>query len=271
MRGPQEVCLTRAMVEPPRGDVVPPCARCGYDLRGLADAAVCPECGVPIARSRGDEWVRGAAPEYLAALHRGARLAIAGVFGCLLGVTLGLVTSALEAAQWRFWALGAWAAGIVFVLGGIGLSVGWWRLSTRDPRVERGTEGLNSRLAVRWAVVGQAALGVCGPAVLTLLWASGADEVAAVVGVGVVYAAVVVAWLVQFYAGMSYVCWLAARIPSRVLRRWTVLLMWLGPPAAVLFAPLLFLGPLIALALYAGVLDVLRRELGAIRWASNVG
>jgi uncharacterized repeat protein (TIGR04138 family) len=39
------------MAEPPPIDVDLPCAACGYNLRGLAVAGRCPECGAPVIAS----------------------------------------------------------------------------------------------------------------------------------------------------------------------------------------------------------------------------
>lgn len=56
------------------------CVSCGYDLTGLPDSGVCPECALPVARSRArPTLLRGADPAWLARTHRGLSLTVAAM------------------------------------------------------------------------------------------------------------------------------------------------------------------------------------------------
>src|SRR4051812_45894151 len=67
---------------PPNGGTAR-CVGCGYDLRGLAAEAKCPECGVPVARSIADTPFRHAPPVWLGRVASGFTWQIAANV-CLL-------------------------------------------------------------------------------------------------------------------------------------------------------------------------------------------
>jgi len=48
-----------------------PCARCGYNLRGLHPAGRCPECGLPASASARGPFLEHADPQWVAGLARG--------------------------------------------------------------------------------------------------------------------------------------------------------------------------------------------------------
>jgi uncharacterized integral membrane protein len=84
-------------------DVASLCIRCEYDLAGLADDAVCPECGLDVARSRErSRLLRGADVPWLQTLGRGLQdlewamsLAVAAFIG---GIVLVIVVLLLGLA-----------------------------------------------------------------------------------------------------------------------------------------------------------------------------
>jgi hypothetical protein len=57
------------------------CARCGYDLSGLAEHGVCSECALSVAESVG-VWKARPSGEYLRPLHRGAALVMGSCIAC---------------------------------------------------------------------------------------------------------------------------------------------------------------------------------------------
>src|SRR5258708_15193103 len=68
-----------------------PCLACGYNLRGLAPGGVCPECGVPIARSLRGNLLRYSSAAYLAMLHHGTFLVQASIIIQVLMTIASLV------------------------------------------------------------------------------------------------------------------------------------------------------------------------------------
>lgn len=52
------------------------CARCGYNLRTLPVAGLCPECGSPIAESLDQNWLQNADRAWLSRLSTGAGLVL---------------------------------------------------------------------------------------------------------------------------------------------------------------------------------------------------
>jgi hypothetical protein len=94
------------------------CLRCGYDLRGLADGANCPECSLPAARSIANTGeLRHAPPAWLASVTAGTAMILGtllGLFPYYGGVAAPLVRTSFEqyvvctTAFWSVFAAGAW-------------------------------------------------------------------------------------------------------------------------------------------------------------------
>lgn len=76
------------------------CLSCGYDLTGLPDSGLCPECAFPIARSRErSAFLRTADPAWLARIHRGLldyTWSATTLLGCFIGgIALALTFEAI--------------------------------------------------------------------------------------------------------------------------------------------------------------------------------
>lgn len=108
-----------------------PCAACGYDLRGLDRGGGCPECGNPVELAYHGDALFTAAPNWVARIRLGGRIAALSPLALLLivlPVCVDLSGAAAGAATMR-------------VIGGIALlafpftyAVGMWLLTTPEPR-----------------------------------------------------------------------------------------------------------------------------------------
>ena len=89
------------------------CVRCGYNLRGLPRAGVCPECSTPVADSLRTKILKYSSPEYLAKLHRGVFLVqTAIIIQILMGFAVFGAAIALKGALAQL----QWIAGFVGLL-----------------------------------------------------------------------------------------------------------------------------------------------------------
>jgi hypothetical protein len=68
------------------------CYRCGYDLRGIANAGVCPECGLLAERSRRvTDELHDTRPRWLRSLSRGIDLILLAIFAPIGGSFVALI------------------------------------------------------------------------------------------------------------------------------------------------------------------------------------
>ncbi|MBL8757900.1 MAG: hypothetical protein JNK35_05665 [Phycisphaerae bacterium] len=285
------------------------CNGCGYALVGLPVDGVCPECGRSVAASLAGDDLRFAPPEYLRSLERGARWVqwslVLKVLTIIAGIALGIALMAAGVAGQR------WISTVV--TGGLGLgaaaasALGWWWLSAPDPSRRAGDKGESPRRLVRVTLVlvvvgslassaGEVVQSVMGPVPVfgpggTIRGGggggtgAGTTATATTLGVGVVGLALGalalvgnLAWIVQYFAAMTYLAWLAPRIPDEQAVRDAKRLMWLGPVLYVLLACVLMIGPLIATVMYFVLLDRVREGVRRVRvmaeaedWARMAG
>ncbi len=242
--------------------LVPACIICGYDLKGLPQEGVCPECGTPVAQSYLPDLLQNRSPDYLRQLRSGLSFVLNGILVWVC-VMVGGVFVALA---------GVTGAELLLALAGAGCSLailfGWWRLTTPDPGRPDATLDLKSRRIIRVAVVIQAGASVFNVGVQAMVWsAAGASAAASQMAmlVGLLALALglasMVAWVVQFFAAMHYVRWLARRVPDQKLHNQAKRFMWLGPVLYTVGALAVGLGPLIALVMYWNMLDKLRKHI----------
>ena len=101
------------------------CRRCQYNLRGMALGGLCPECGVPVALSIGDDLLCHAEPAWIDTVRRGVMVlfwttvsvvgvTLVGIF-LLPGLKYGLTPVLVSGGY------------------GIGIVVGQWLATTPDP------------------------------------------------------------------------------------------------------------------------------------------
>lgn len=252
------------------------CKQCGYALDGLTPEGLCPECGLPVERSLTDNQLRNSAPAYLASLHRGVFLILAGVItnvlNVFLGFGLGIMVSATLApgVNFRVIEIGSIAIG---TLGTIAVAWGWWLFSTPDPVFTGRFDGSNARKVVRVSVVVNAAISLASGAVaLTLPKMGGGLPAGGPTPGGFLLLASIllgllslVAWAVSFFASMLYLRWLCPRIPNWKAQARAKTMMWLGPLLYTVGALCIGLGPLVAMVLYWNMLDWIRKDIRVIR------
>jgi hypothetical protein len=223
------------------------CRRCGFDLRGLPEDGVCPECAMPIARSRGIPRLSDASPEYLLWARRGAALAFVAGVGIFveLGAMIGMdVLRALNVSIPRSYDLlyaivvgGLWGANLL----------GWWWLTAPDPAEEGGRRRFDVRFWVRATLVAMTVFAAYDLVVaLTALRPPRAVVLAAEWG-SVVFGAI------TYFPGMLFMRNLARRVPDERLARMCGTMLWLGPLLLTVGILLLLLGPLAALGIMAWI------------------
>ena len=261
---------------------IPPdcvCKQCGYALAGLDPGGVCPECGMSIERSLTDDRLIHSAQDYLARLHTGVFLILAGIIVQLLtvfgGIGLGIVVSMSGVGSVRAAEIATQA---VSTAASIGIAYGWWLFSSPDPAFTGRFDGSTARKVVRVTTIINAGLAVVTvilniatpPAALATPAGAPATGSMAVIFYAAIGLVGVVAWGVSFFASMLYLRWLCPRIPNPRASGRAKTLMWLGP---VRYIPgsCSGIGPLIALVLYWNMLDWIRRDLKRIRAEQALG
>ncbi len=248
------------------------CKQCGYALQGLDPAGVCPECGFTLERSLTDDLLRNSSSEYLALLHRGVFLVLAGIIAQFLMIIGGFAGAIFLGVNGVNMASLELALTLMSLVGTVMIAWGWFEFSTPDPAFTGRSDGSQARVVVRVAVIINAfvtlvtgvaqfafpAAGVAPGAVPTTV--SAASVVLVVLSlIGFV------AWAVSFFAAMLYLKWLCPRIPNWRAWRRARTLMWLGPLLFTVGALCIGLGPLVAIVLYWNLLDWIRRDLKRIR------
>ncbi len=243
-----------------------PCASCGYDLVGLAEDGVCPECGLriaasiarylerglhaaalrPVVRSRGCIGcgyelrglpVEGMCPECGSAVREsfGPRLLRYGSATYLTDIARG--ASVLWWATWLA-TLGLCLPPLA-VASPIVMLVGWWLLTPSPPDGLPGRRGETSRRLTRACVVLATVGIVCG----AMRVGAGAR-----VGDAVLSACVLGSAISAFLAcvvGLAYVRCIADRVPDRGL--WVNSgFAQLASPVAVVFAAFVWVHDVVA-------------------------
>ncbi len=131
-----------------------PCMSCGYNLRALAPAGLCPECGTDIARSTQGDLLKFADRKWVHSVYRGT---------CLLTIADGLLVICILAMilfplilTWVFDSSTAVAAFVIALkacsIAAIVLMIlGVWLVTEQEPRVALTEQAASSRGIARVA------------------------------------------------------------------------------------------------------------------------
>jgi len=143
------------------------CLRCAYDVGGMPDDAVCPECAHPVAASRRAALLRFAPPEYLARVSRGLVVYAVSLFAHLGVAILEPERHVLEAfdlgSPWLIVVLSAVASVPLFIL-----AAGFCMMTTPDPRLVPFEKRMSLRRGARLALAAWIGLSVGRIAYLVL-------------------------------------------------------------------------------------------------------
>jgi hypothetical protein len=250
-------------------DVVLPdlaCSGCSYNLRGLPLTGACPECSAPVADSLRARSLPFAAPHYRATLLAGLNTVLTGLL-LLIGVTIAQAAVhalALGRAAAAVSALAELALTLVF-------AIGYWRYTTPDPGFAFTEQPRSARAVARAAAVVSAVASLV-TSVISLVYPIVNASIAAgnLTPLTLIAATAgitgVIAWLVQFFAVLTYTAWLADRIPDPDLARRARRYRWLIPVLYLVLSCVL-IGPLVAFIMYWVLLSAVRNHLRNIALA----
>lgn len=254
------------------------CINCAYDLAGLAADANCPECATPVAKSLGGDLLANRLPAYVSKLRRGAWMVETSINLTIGSVALFVLVMILTAVAAPTFAnaiivVATILCGLAFMLGLVLFPAGWWKLTTPDPGIDADARGQRARRLVRITVAVLVASTLISLAEKSIFRGQLYSSAAATTNLSLSSVSVLfqimtlIAWIVQFYAAMLYVRWLARRIPDERVYKRAGRLLWLGP---LLSLPVcLFILPLIAAALYGNLMQWLKLSLKAIEKQQN--
>ena len=234
------------------------CKQCSYDLSGLMETGVCPECGLEIQRSLTEDYLEFSAQSYLASLHTGVILILSAIIIKLLIVlsTIALVSVAAM-SQWLVVAFSIMQIGDF--LASLTLAIGWWKFSSLDPAYSGRLDGAGARKTVRIATVVTAAIVIV---VLPLELFSNFSSMSMTLTIitSILQWIALIAWVTGFFAAMLYLRWLSPRFPNWKAYKRAKMMMWLGPILFTVGWLCIGLGPLIAIVLYWNMLNWVRHD-----------
>ena len=268
------------------------CLICGYDIAGLDDAASCPECSAGIGDSRHGGLMASAPDGYVRLLIRGALLIEIAII-CIL--TTDIVADVLTqqvsggmivngAFDWpRIRLLNAIISGgalFALLLNALG-NLGWWWVSTPDPRFEIQERATPWRRMLRAGLIAFILVaGVEFALLVDMLYMRGtrATNPMTLFALQAAAATTMLVTMVNFFLMVQYVRILARRAGSDRLRTYATRMLWLGPLLALLLyvakhgLPDIFADARIAIAvsvttavvwllIWGGMIELLRQTL----------
>lgn len=186
-----------------RGDLE--CRRCGYNLRTLAEAGRCPECGSPVGLSTRGNFLKFADPDWVATIARGLRIIF---YIILINIIIQIASDGLRQLSPALITLANFVTTCVDLYG-------IWLLTEPDPSGIGEEKNVTARKVLRVAATIAAAATLAEVVQMTMLTQSRAILVLSQVFVIVAGLAGVVAWFAKF----SFFANIARRIPNDLLVR----------------------------------------------------
>lgn len=183
-----------------------PCRKCAYNLRTLAIAGVCPECGTPVGVSISGGLLRYSDPAWLRKLGQGAACILAGIFIVIAAVILGifLTTARImppQTVQVYMELISFFAS--IFVL------IGSWLITEPDPSGIGEDQYGVSRKVIRVTLL----LGALNK-LLSFVASSSAVPLASRQPLNLIAGLLGIASVVGLFAELQYFSKLAVRIPD---------------------------------------------------------
>jgi hypothetical protein len=239
------------------------CKQCGYDLSGLFEYGVCPECNYSIALSLEEDLLEFSSPKYLSSLHLGVRLILISLVIKFLSILGSFVFSFVLAMYSMPTDLVELLSSLVDLVSvGFGV-VGWWMFTTQDPTFSGNANGSVSRKIVRVTTVINLITALALVPLSFLVMSSTNNSIlGAVILIGLFGFG---AWIVGYFAAMQYLCWMAPRIPDMRVYDRARMFMWLGPLLFTVGWLCIGLGPLIGFVLYYFMFNWVRTDIAEIR------
>jgi hypothetical protein len=227
----------------PSGTVVADllCRRCQYNLRTLALAGRCPECGLSVGFSAQGDRLCFSDPAWVLAVRRGALFILAGIAVTVLGIALTVGVTMLEGEGRDVSGVVASAVGLgAFVL----FFVGGWLLTVPDPSGLGEDRYGTSRKVIRVTLL----IGAAGQLVDLVEEGFSVDPSLHLM-LRLVWGLAALTGLVGTFAELHYIAKLAARIPDETTVKRANFLKWALVGAIGLF----FVGGFCAAALAGAV------------------
>ncbi len=242
------------------------CRGCGYNLRTLSHDQLCPECGLPVARSVLGDLLRYSDPAYVRTLSRGAWLTLAPIIFGLFAAAFGFVLSVVLTASGG----GSGGLGVVVFVSSIAQLIGsligvigaWW-LTTPDPSA-LGEEryGRYRRIVRVTLLIGlpsaffNSIVNVTLPPMIDLLFTL----------IGLVAE---LAWLVGLFCLLLYLQHLALRIPNEGLSSRAQWVRWV---LAIAYGGMIVVGAALGIAAFtSGAFSTVSPPAGVSAMPGGVG